>query len=150
MKNYGEVLADALGGFLISYKEYGSYQGDYVAIIEKAQEWYIYKGHYGSCSGCDWFSGVGEYDDENYGRKNIAQKDIDEYLKENIPFLVIPKDQIPESISDLEALLPANSRTVQTESYDEVEFSPFLWKQMHNPEFDKLDYLEHKHEENSK
>ena len=43
------------------YKEYGSYQGDWLAHVKKGDEEFWLWGWYGSCSGCDWFQG-----EENY------------------------------------------------------------------------------------
>ena len=43
------------------YKEYGSYQGDWLAHVKKGDKDFWIKGCYGSCSGCDWFQG-----EENY------------------------------------------------------------------------------------
>ena len=152
--NYGTLLAEMTGGILISYKEYGSYQGDYVAILEKNNEWYIYKGSYGSCSGCDWLHGAGEDVETDAGEytKVISQKEKEAYLKGYQPFLVIPKDQIPDTVEDLDCLLPANTRTnLDIAGYnDDVDPLAVLLEQIKHPEFNNLKYLEDKYDQKNK
>jgi len=41
--NYGEVLAAGLKMKLLAYNEFGSYQGDYIAILQDSEEIKIYK-----------------------------------------------------------------------------------------------------------
>jgi hypothetical protein len=155
--NYGEFLAEALGGILISYKEHGSSQGDYVAIIEKDHDWHIYKGSYGSCTGCDWLKGTRiyseedykKYDQDTYDREALEKCEIlqsvkDEYLKENEPFLIIPKSQMPETLEDLKALLPANTRTIADENYNDLDLDAVIFEQMKNFRLNNLEYLEKK------
>lgn len=158
--NYGEFLAKALGGILISYKEHGSYQGDYVAVIEKDHDWHIYRGSYGSCSGCDWLDGTRIYSAEDYERLenasnceaadkleltfDLLQAVKDEYLKENEPFLVIPKSQMPETLEDLKALLPANTRTITDDNYNDLDLDAVVFEQMKNFRLNNLEYLEKK------
>jgi hypothetical protein len=165
--DYGNFLAKILGGILISYKEYGSYQGDYIAIIEKDHDWLIYKGHYGSCSGCDWLQGERIYSDGDYQRLEdagygddadkleetfeILPKMKEEYLKETKPFLILPKSQLPDTLEDFISLLPANTRVEFDEeaeyaSEDDVSYAS-VFAQMKNFKLDNLRYLEKKHED---
>lgn len=46
---------------VLFYKEYGSYQGDWLAKVKKGDEEFWLWGWYGSCSGCDWFQGEANY-----------------------------------------------------------------------------------------
>jgi hypothetical protein len=39
---------------LIAYQTYGSYQGEYLVVLEDKGILYFYMDSYGSCSGCDW------------------------------------------------------------------------------------------------
>lgn len=64
--NYGELLAAVNQMTLISYKEYGSYQGDYVALLADDDRMFVYQDSFGSCSGCDWL------EDQDLG--NATQK----------------------------------------------------------------------------
>lgn len=149
MNNYGELLAKAVNGILWSYGTYGSYSGDYIAIIEKGNELQIYKGVYGSCSGCDWLEGAGDYveaDNEDEDSKRvISQKEIDDYVENNPPFLVIPKDSLPDTPGEFMELLPANSRMWTEDNYDLKLES--IYHQLKNPSFNNLEYLEAKHDQ---
>jgi hypothetical protein len=161
--DYGTFLARAIGGICISYKVYGSYSGDYIAIIEKGHDWLIYKGHYGSCSGCDWLNSTRIYSDEDYDRLEesdygeeaaaleatfqIKPEVLEEYLEENEPFLIIPKSQLPDTLEDFKALLPANTRTITDDEWEDVDQDALVFEQMKNFDLDNLKYLEEKHKE---
>ena len=157
--DYGTFLEKALDGILISYKQYGSYQGDYVAIIEKEHDWLIFKGNYGSCSGCDWLESTQLYSDEDNQKLEDADYDavdtleltfkikpevVKEYLDENKPFLVIPKSQLPDTLEDFKALMPANTRTVRNEEWEDVDQDEKVFEQMRDFKFNNLEYLEKK------
>lgn len=162
--NYGEFLAKITGGILISYKSYGDYQGDHITILELGSEWRIYKGVYGSCSGCDWLESTQIYSDADLEKLSdapysehdkleasfaILPEAKEEYLKDNKPFLIIPKDQLPETLEDFKALLPANTRTMQDDDYKEIDEDAAVFEQMTKFKFDNLKYLEGKYEERS-
>jgi hypothetical protein len=129
--NYGEMIANYVGGTLWSYEQYGGYEGDYVAIIYKDRNLLIYKGGYGSCGGCDFLADRGE---------EITKKEIKEYMKDNPDFLTIPEDSFPESEEEFIALLPANTRTWQDDDY-EFKLKDVL-NQIKNPTVDNLDLIE--------
>jgi hypothetical protein len=57
---YSEAL-EATGATVKEYKEFGSYQGTWIAILEDGR---FVEGSYGSCSGCDSFQGEFSYDDK--------------------------------------------------------------------------------------
>jgi hypothetical protein len=148
MSNYGQFLEEATGGILLSYKEFGSWQGDYIAIIEKLNEIHIYKGSYGSCSGCDWLQDAGEDVETDGGEytKVISRKEKDDYLNSYPPFLVIPKEQVPDTLEDFKTLLPANTRI---DVDDEEDGDPYalVFEQLKHPEINNLEYLEKKYDE---
>jgi len=166
--NYGEFLAKALDGILISYKEHGSYQGDYVAILEKDHDWLIYKGKFGSCSGCDWLEGQRLYSDEDYAKLEEAEYSEGEALEasfeiteeakkkffgdgDNELFLKIPKSQMPDTLEDFKALLPVNTRTIRDSEWNDVDCDAVVFDQMKQElDFDNLKYLEKKVEWESK
>lgn len=56
---YTEAL-EATGAKVKEYKEFGSYQGTWIAIIEDGR---FIEGSYGSCSGCDSFQAEFGYSD---------------------------------------------------------------------------------------
>lgn len=145
MLNYGDVIAKGMNGILWSYQQYGNWQGDYLAVIEKDNVLYFYKGHYGSCSGCDWLNGVGTYTDDEM-EKNITKEDIDNYMKDCHPFLEISKDNIPETMEELVQLLPANTRLWVDDEFEDIKIKN-IFEQLKNPTFNNLDYLEKKYDE---
>lgn len=60
----------AAGATVLAYKEFGSYQGDWLAKVEYAGETFWLRDYFGSCSGCDeieaemnyrWDEGSPEY-----------------------------------------------------------------------------------------
>jgi hypothetical protein len=133
--NYGELIANYIGGTLWSYNEYGSYQGDYIAVIYKDSNLLLYKGSFGSCSGCDWLQ---NYDEEISGEE-IPDEDVEEYMKDIQPFLVISSDAFPKTEEELVSLLPANTRTWQDN--DEFKLMDLL-EQINKPTCDNLNLIE--------
>jgi hypothetical protein len=131
--NYGEMIATYIGGILWSYLEYGSYQGDYVALIYKDSNLLIYKGSYGSCSGCDWLS--------DYCNKEIPDEEVKKYMDDNKNFLTIPSDSLPQTEEDFIALLPANTRTWIDDEWNDFNVGDVL-KQINSPTCNNLDIIE--------
>lgn len=115
IQNYGELLEYATGKKVLLYKEFGSYQGDYIAILEEKDNIEIWKGGYGSCSGCDWLEAEKDWENDTLTKKKAL-----EYLKDEKPFLVIPKKKIPVLVNskDIKAFFPANTR----EDYDDWDW----------------------------
>lgn len=132
--NYGELIANYIGGTLWSYVTYGDYQGDYVALIYKDSNLLVYKGLYGSCGGCDWLS-------DYYSDEEIPEEKIKEYMMDIQPFLTIPSDSLPKTEGDLIALLPANTRIWLDDEYAEVKVRDIL-KQINEPTCNNLDIIE--------
>lgn len=65
---YREAL-EAAGATVLEFEEFGSYQGDWLALVEFKGQCGFVKGAYGSCSGCDAFE-----DEIGYGGTvNLAE-----------------------------------------------------------------------------
>jgi len=64
VSGYGDMLAKVLDMELVNYEEVGSYQGEYFAVLRDKTDIVIYRGSYGSCSGCDWLESEGDWDTE--------------------------------------------------------------------------------------
>lgn len=60
--SYKEAL-EAAGAEVHQYKDFGSYQGDWFALVTYKGERGWVSGSYGSCSGCDAFEGEFTYSD---------------------------------------------------------------------------------------
>ena len=50
-----KTCLEKAGANVLDYKEFGSYQGDWLAFVEYMGQKGIVTGSYGSCSGCDAF-----------------------------------------------------------------------------------------------
>ncbi len=57
---YQEALEKA-GAKVLAFEAFGSYQGTWLAIVERDGEIGIVEGSYGSCSGCDAFQSEFDY-----------------------------------------------------------------------------------------
>lgn len=62
--SYQESL-EAAGAVVHQFKEFGSYQGDWVALVTVKGETGWVEGSYGSCSGCDSFEAEFGWSDRN-------------------------------------------------------------------------------------
>lgn len=84
-----EKALNAAGAKVIQFKEFGSYQGDWLALVEVEGKLQWVQGCYGSCSGCDAFEdefgwrdlpeSVGEsfWDGSEY--RQAAESDVEAY-----------------------------------------------------------------------
>jgi hypothetical protein len=59
-----ELTLEKAGAKVLAFKEVGSYQGDWMAIVEYNSQKAAVEGSYGSCSGCDAFEGEFGYGSE--------------------------------------------------------------------------------------
>ena len=83
----------------------------------------IYKGTYGSCSGCDWLEAQKEYNHETE-RYELSESDAKGFIVDFKPFAVLPKSMLEFLDEDtFKKILPANSRI---ESYDEFTVADIL------------------------
>jgi len=95
--SYREAL-EATGAKVWAFQEFGSYQGEWLALVEYKNIFGWIKGSYGSCSGCDAFEaefGYGTNGDpdykerlirfgEEYIKQMVSQGEIEEDLKKDI------------------------------------------------------------------
>jgi hypothetical protein len=89
VEDYGDMLAKVTGKKLISFEMFGSYQGDWVAALESGDNIELWKGSYGSCSGCDWLESEKNWEDGTVDDQKAA-----DYFKEDLPFATIPKETV--------------------------------------------------------
>jgi len=103
-----EIIAYANRQTPIYYEEFGSYQGDWLMLARDAEGFSLYKGSYGSCSGCDSYeSAISNYSDES-----VSMAQAREFAADYKPFLVIPMRTM-RALCDARTLgevLPANVR----------------------------------------
>lgn len=63
--SYGYTSAlEAAGCEILEFKEFGSYQGEWLACVNYNGEIGVVEGWYGSCSGCDAFQSEFDWDSE--------------------------------------------------------------------------------------
>jgi len=76
---YYEAI-EAAGVKIKEYKEFGSYQGDWFAILEDNT---VVHGGYGSCSGCDSFQGEFGWDDNIKEKQSNGKYYRNNYINED-------------------------------------------------------------------
>lgn len=81
---------EAAGAEVIKFQEFGSYQGDWLALVKFQNRYGWVRGYYGSCSGCDAFkSEFGDmnstvidgkiFDYDIYQYRDATQEEVDTY-----------------------------------------------------------------------
>lgn len=113
-----EIYAWFLGHKIITYVEFGSYQGEWAMVSADDSQYFIWKGHYGSCSGCDSFESEmrGYDDDQPWTRDNPK---VIEFCKGERPTIEIPKDTMKNLVisGNMKTVFPANFR----DEYSEID-----------------------------
>ena len=61
-----KLTLEKAGAKVLEFKEFGSYQGTWLAKVEYDRETGWVQGSYGSCSGCDAFQAEFEWSEEPY------------------------------------------------------------------------------------
>ena len=67
VQDYGDMLAKVFDMTLVAYQTYGSYQGEYLAVLEDNGVYKFYIDSYGSCSGCDWLEAEQDWNTVSLG-----------------------------------------------------------------------------------
>ena len=108
IQNYGEIISFLTKKPLLSYVEFGSYQGEYIVAIDDDEDVQLFTGCYGSCSGCDWLEAKRDFRNDDVSEEDI----IKSFSKEaEHPFATIPKDTLLGVDTDtFTAFLPKNVR----------------------------------------
>lgn len=105
--DYGDILAFRYEGEKIYYSQKGgSYQGEYVAVIKsqfklgygesKLDQYYVFVGSYGSCSGCDWLEAEQDWDTDEVDAKNAL-----EYAEQSKPIFILTRKPTQKWVDDL-------------------------------------------------
>lgn len=116
-----QVIAHYHGHELIYYNQYGSYQGEWLLVTFDpiSKEYYIWKGWYGSCSGCDSHQAEFSWTEIGYTRKSLKA-----WVEDYDPFLVVPTDTMKNIVkggtSRVKEIIPANTRDWYDTSIDEL------------------------------
>ena len=105
--NRYEVVAFANEQESIYYHEFGSYQGEWLMVAKDNASYFIYKGWYGSCSGCDSYEAFFDWNDQ------ITIDKAREFVGSDgdyRAFLVVPIETMRNVVSGgkLLTIIPAN------------------------------------------
>lgn len=110
------VVAWCRGHEILFYREFGSYQGEWAMISYCDGEYYVWKGYYGSCSGCD------AYEAEMNGDVFAADAQTVKFASEYHPFLEVPastmRNLAEKGWKAVSRILPANIRAESIDGYD--------------------------------
>jgi len=79
---------------------------EWVAVLEEGDNFELWKGYYGSCSGCDSLQS-----EKNYEHDDVRLTWAQEYFKGDTAFLIIPKETMERLTEEtFIELIPANVR----------------------------------------
>lgn len=81
--SYSDIAA-LQGRRSLLYREFGSYQGEWL-MLALGDEYAIYKGWYGSCSGCDDLQATFSYEDD------VQVAKVNEWVESYRPFALLPR-----------------------------------------------------------
>lgn len=99
-----EDIAAIHGRRSLLYVEFGSYQGEWVMFAtDDRGSYYIYKGWYGSCSGCDDIQAT-------FGAGETTREVVDKWADDYRPFAEIPKETMRRLVMNdsVKTIFPAN------------------------------------------
>jgi len=122
--DYGDAVCQGYDLERIHYHTFGSYQGEWMLLARDAENYYIYKGSYGSCSGCDVLEGHGSTFDSKQTLKEWLSGPNDDDDSGYKSFLEIPIETMRNVISDnvFGTLFPANIR----DEFSEISIPEFV------------------------
>ena len=119
--DYGELAEWYLKKKLLAYVEFGSYQGEYIVVIDDGDDVLLYKGYYGSCSGCDWLEAERDWVTDEI-KDDVAKEFCQQEFSH--PFAAIPKETIKRvDANTFISFLPANVRAEMYEFDGEELYS---------------------------
>lgn len=114
-RNY-EIIPWVNNQQALYYQQFGSYSGEWLMLATDGETYFLYKGSYGSCSGCDSYEAEFAYDMNDLGLPELRKKALN-FAKDYIPFAKIPRATMRNLVDrgTLAKILPANIRTGYSE-----------------------------------
>ena len=110
------IVAEAKGHKVVFYQEFGSYQGEWLMVSRDKDNYYIWSGDFGSCSGCDSLQAdlIDGFSD------TVSQEAIDQFSSGYTPFATVPRATAKEMVKKgtLETIFPRNLR----KDFYEIEY----------------------------
>lgn len=92
-----EMTLEKAGAEVLAFKEFGSYQGTWLALVKYKDQFGIIEGSYGSCSGCDSFQG-----EFNYDSNQVTEHEGKYYRGYHWDGDIISKEEYNEEIQKLD------------------------------------------------
>lgn len=106
------AIAPASGEELLYYQTFGSYQGEWIMLSRKGDDYLIRKNSYGSCSGCDSW--------ESEEPRTVGQ--MRAFAAKYQPFVEVPRDTMAGlaegGVERMGQVFPANIR----DEYSDVDY----------------------------
>src|SRR6266566_2398477 len=99
-----EIVAWARDQRVMYYRSFGGYQGEWLLLSKGERDYFLYKGSYGSCSGCDSW--------EAWGNSEPTKEQAQEFVKDYPSFAEVPIATMQNLALNrtIEKILPANMR----------------------------------------
>lgn len=115
--NRYEIVAWANDQESLYYREFGSYQGEWILLSFANDTYFIYKGSYGSCGGCDSFESEFSYSETEDG---ISKEQAKKFAEPYKTFAKVPKKAMISMCNQgkVSQLFPANIR----DTYGEINY----------------------------
>lgn len=105
---YGKLLASVVGGELIAYRRSDNYSGEWIAVLKRGEGVEIWKGTYGSCSGCDFLDNFREYGPSGSYYK-VPVEEARDYFRGETPFLSMGIETARSiSLASFKQVMPRN------------------------------------------
>lgn len=120
VKDYGDMLAKIFDMELVAYQQYGSYQGDYLAVLNDKGIYKFYIGSYGSCSGCDWLEAEGETEYGEEFNYEVEYKSALEYCQQVTLSCAMPKKLWQSLSNEQKQMLISEDEWDATEMKEEI------------------------------
>lgn len=122
--SYAGVLALAFSHKEVFYHEFGSYEGEWLAITSHDDKYFIWHGGYGSCTVCDPLENFLDRKDKYYNDGELSIEEAKEFFDGKTPFLEIGKDHFDfiVEIGEHNIFIPRNIR----EYYPREEVEEFF------------------------
>jgi hypothetical protein len=111
------MVAEARGQCVLWYRQFGAYDGEWLLMSRDDNLFYLYRGSYGSCSGCDALQSEFSYDRDLTPDMPRVQNFIADYP----PFLemkIEAAQRVVEREGNLLAVLPRNRREWYDREFD--------------------------------
>ncbi len=103
------MVAEARGQRVLWYRQFGSYQGEWLLMSCDDSMFYVYKGWYGSCSGCDAIQHTFD------GDVDPASEEVQKFIADYPSFLEMRREAAVRVVrandGNLTPVLPKNQRT---------------------------------------